>query len=218
MTNRLSPFVHNHYRHVRQVWPSVGTTPIVTLLLLTATLTWHTAAAQPTNAEVMGRLAVACLGDAPDTLTVFKLDAHEIAPYLRSALHDHWVTTGRRVYLADSTRPDASSPNMSVLRYRIEDAGVTYQAVTRKNFRRSIWLAVQYDISTGGGLLLADDRCRHVYEDQLANSILDVIQPDSYPETRSELTRMPGRSRFVKPVVLGTAMATVVYLLFTVRS
>jgi hypothetical protein len=105
-----------------------------------------------------------------------------------------------------------------VLRYSIEDAGVAYKPISKDRLERSVWLAMQFDLTSAGGRVLADERCRRTFEDAFQESAIHKVQPDPYPEARSALVRNPGVARFVEPVVLGAAMATIVYLFFTVRS
>jgi hypothetical protein len=174
--------------------------------------------AQPTNVDVFGNLAVQCLGGVPDTSRALMLNAPEGMPYVRSALTKHWLSEGIGVYLTDSARAEEVPAHLTVLRYGVEDAGIEYSRTSRRTFRRSVRLALRYDLASPSGRLISDDRCRRAYTDDLAVSLLDTIQPDPYPEARAQLTGRSGPGRFLEPIVLGTAMATIVYLFFTVRS
>jgi hypothetical protein len=174
--------------------------------------------AQPTNVEVFGTLAIDCLGAVPDTLQAFVLSPPDTMHYVRAALNVHWLKAGKKVWLA-SAEPGVARPvDLSVLRYVVDEATIVYETLSRSSFERFVWLGVHYDLVSAGGRVLADNRCRRSFSDEIQTSNLLKVQPDPYPEARAALVRKPGFGRIVEPVVLGTAMATIVYLFFTVRS
>lgn len=175
------------------------------LLLLLAALP---AAAQPTNAEVLARLAAGCLGGVPEG--AFVLEAPVLPSYLRAPLVETWQAAGRRVF-ADTL---ATYPRLHLEAPR---ATVAYSRSGRRHYGRRVRLVLPYTLVAGGEVLRAGT-CDEVAEDAIARSEVPRLEDPALPETIG--TRPPPGwvGRFAEPVLLGGAVAVSTLLFFSLRS
>ena len=178
---------------------------------------WAAAFAQPTNLEAYQTVALRCLAAAPDTTQVFRLDAPEQMPYLRTALVQRWREEGRVLFLADSLQA-LSGPATARLRYEIEEAHVAYDRAPGKQLVRTVTLALRYTFMTADGRLLGEDRCRDTFTDTIRRSDRAALEWDAFPETQGEAPRGSWIRRHLEPAVLAVATAVTVYLFFNIRS
>lgn len=170
--------------------------------------------AQPTNLDVYQTLAVRCLAAVPESAQTLRLDAPEAMPYLRTALVAHWQAEGRTLYLADSL---AASP-VPHLRYTVEQAQVTYARAGRREWQRTVALAVRYTYLAPDGRILADDRCQESATDTIPRARRAALEAAAYPETQGDVPRGSWRRRYLEPVLLAAATVVTAYLFFNLRS
>jgi len=177
--------------------------------------------AQPgprSNVDVLGDLAVGCIGDVPDTLSSFLLESSDKMPYLRPRLTSYWRERGHLVFLADSLSAAARAGELPRLRYDPEDASVLYDPVDPSQLRRTITISIRHSLVAPSGLIMDDGRCRDEYSDTIGRSDVVLVQRDPFPETRAEIPPEGSWRTWAEPVVLGAAVGVVVYLFFTIRS
>ncbi len=187
-----------------------------TLSLLFAMLTGPVAQAQaqPTNVEVLGDLAVRCLADVPDDVATFRLATSNRMPYLQTSLAAYWLSNGYTVYLGDST----SAGPLHVLRYDPESAQVKYARADHDSLRRTIDLALSHAFVSPQGLLLRGARCSETVTDLVRAADVDRLQAAPWEEARGVIPPDRGWRTWGEPLVIGSSIAAVVYLFFSVRS
>ncbi|MFV1979952.1 MAG: hypothetical protein ACC655_02270 [Rhodothermia bacterium] len=177
--------------------------------------------AQPgprSNVDVLGDLAVGCIGDVPDTLSSFLLESSDRMPYLRPRLINYWQEKGHQVFLSDSLSVAGPAGEFVRLRYDPEEALVSYESADDSQLRRTITISIAHSLVASSGLIMDDGRCRDEYSDTIGRSDVILVQRDPFPETRSEIPPEGSWKTWAEPVVLGAAVGVVVYLFFTVRS
>jgi len=187
------------------------------LLACLALMPFLTVRAQPTSLEVYQTLALGCLYDVPDTARAFVLDAPAQMPYLRTALADRWRRDGRTLFLADSSLQE-NTPALSRLRYAVEETGVVYARARRKQYARSITLALRYTFTAADGRLLGEDQCRETFTDMIRRADRVSLETDAFPETQGSIPHAGWMRRYLEPAVLAFASAVTVYLFFNLRS
>jgi hypothetical protein len=170
-------------------------------------------AAQPTNMQVLERLATECLDelDLPDALKLsadarFEGIAIAVAQYLRER--------DVRIYQADTL---ATNRAMSLLNYSIEDLGFAYSRAGR-NYERHGSLRMAIRLLADDGEVVVVERCERMYEDRVARGDIERIERGAYPQATAELPPANIRRRVVEPVLLAGATAVSVILFFTLRS
>lgn len=200
------------------------------LLLLLLTLIahpWDAHAQQPqegsqenprSNVEVLGDLAIRCIGDVPDTLSSFLVESPGSMPYLRPRLTAYWRNRGHRVFLADSLSPATRAVALFRLRYNPEEAVVSYEAADKAQLRRTISLAIGHTLVAPSGLLADEGRCRDVYTDVISRAGIPIVERDPFPETRGQIPPEGSWRDWAEPVVLAAAVGVVTYLFFSIRS
>ena len=186
----------------------------VLLVVVLCTCSAASCRAQATNLSIYQDLAVHCLGDLPDTLRAFRLDAPDRMPYLRTALLERWGLEGRSLYAPDST----ARPGLPLLSFDVEEAAVAYARDRGGRVRRSVVLALRYDLSGADARLLADDRCRETYTDVFDRRALAGLETGAFPETTAPPPPAGWLRRYAQPALLTAATAIGVYLFFTLRS
>lgn len=167
------------------------------------------AGAQPTNAEMIGRLATRCLGSVP--VGTFLLDAPEVPAYLRAALVTAWQQQGHRVFV-DSTGASAG------LRLEAPRATVQYARAGRRQYERTVRLSLPFTFTSPEGEVLRAGVCEEMDADTLARAALPLVEEAAYPETVG--TRPPPRlvARYAEPLLLGSAVVVSTLLFFSLRS
>ena len=193
--------------------------PLVVALAISTLST--PAFAQPgprSNVDVLGDLAVGCIGHVPDTLSSFLLESSDKMQYLRPRLTQYWQERGHLVFLSDSLPSAGRRGDLARLRYDPEEALVSYESADDSQLRRTITLAIAHSLVAASGLLLDDGRCRDEYSDTIGRSDVIRVQRDPFPETRAEIPPEGNWKRWAEPVVLGAAVGVVAYLFFTIRS
>ncbi len=174
------------------------------------------ARAQPTNLEVYQELALRCLADVPDTARVVHLEAPPQMPYLRTALVARWQQQGRVLFLADSSFQAAGGAHR--LRYAVEQAQVVYARARRKQFARTVSLALRFTLLAPDGRLLREDRCQDRFTDAIPRKDRAALESEAFPETQAEPPRGSWRRRYLEPAILAAATAVTIYLFFNLRS
>lgn len=181
--------------------------PISLVLVLLAAA--GRASAQPApNAVALGRLAVACLADAPVPPAVV-LDAP--VPYLRSALTTAWTAAGRRV-LADTAR---TAPRAEV---RVEAASVAYARAGRGRLARTVRLGLRTRLVAPDGTVAYDVPCVETLRDEIAARDRATLEDPAFPETRGSGPPPSRLRRTGEAVLLGGAVVVGTLLLFSLRS
>ncbi|MFQ5568088.1 MAG: hypothetical protein ACE5G0_00350 [Rhodothermales bacterium] len=173
--------------------------------------------AQPTNLEAYQELAVRCLAEVPDTAQAFLLDAPEQMPYLRAALSGRWRQEGRALFLADTSFqvPGVALPR---LQFEIEEARVAYARAPRKQFTRTVTLALSYTMTAPDGRLLRENRCRDVFTDTIRRTDRLTLETEAFPETQGAPPQGSWKRRYLEPAVIAAATAVTIYLFFNLRS
>lgn len=171
-----------------------------------------------TNVEVLGDLAVDCIGHVPDTLSSILVDPSGGMPYLRPRLTEHWKGEGLRVYLADSTASDASLTGLHRLKYAPDDASIAYRSIEHSRLERTVALSVSYSLTAPAGLLVVDDRCMRERTDTIDRSAILIVERDPFPEARGDVPPEGSWRTWAEPVVLAAAVGVVAYLFFSIRS
>ena len=189
------------------------------VLVCFAPTPWFAVRAQPTptNLEAYQTLVLRCLAEAPDTARVLVLDAPALMPYLRMALAEAWRRDGRTLFLADSAF-QTTGPTPPRLVYAIEEARVGYARARRKQFNRTVTLAVRYTFTAPNGRLLGEARCRETFTDTIRRADRASLEAEAFPETQGEAPRAGWMRRYLEPAVLAAATAITVFLFFNLRS
>lgn len=182
------------------------------LLLLALAPASH---AQPTNAAQYTEIALACLGEVPSGTVAFRLDADAQRPYLRTALVGRWHAADYQPYLADTAQ---APPDLPLLRYRVEQAQVTYERAGRKHLRRTVALALRYTWLGPDGQIRQDDACTDTRTDTLPRSAVAAIEDPAFPETQGAVPSGSFLRRYLEPALVVTVTAIGAYLFFTLRS
>lgn len=171
------------------------------------------------NVEVFGDLAVSCIGEVPEALDSLLLEPSEGMPYLRPRLTSSWRSGGLRVFLTDSlTSAALMTSTLHRLRYRPEDALVSYESVQDSRLRRTISLALAHTLLAPSGLVLDDGRCREQYSDTIDRDQILIVERDPYPEARGEIPVQRSWKQWAEPAVLAVSVGVVAYLFFSIRS
>lgn len=175
------------------------------------------AGAQLTNVEVLGSLAVKCLGDVPGEVDTFRLSSGNRMPYLRPFLTRHWISRGHTVFLSDST---AVYPGQDIheFRYDPQTAAVVYSRADRDSLVRRIELSITHSFISPQGILFDEGRCSNSASDVIGSADVARLQLDPWEETRGQVPIHRGWRSWAEPAAIGTSLAVVVYLFFSVRS
>lgn len=177
--------------------------------------------AQPwpkSNVEILGDLAIGCIGTVPDSLSSFVLESSDRMPYLRPRLTEYWRGRGQQVFLSDSLAGLNPPPDLSRMTYDPEDAQVLYETADEAQLQRTITLLIRYSLVAPTGLLEDEGRCRDEYSDRIGRGVVDLVQRDPFPETRAEVPPQKTWRTWAEPVVLAASVGVVAYLFFTIRS
>lgn len=185
------------------------------LIFLLCTLGSAPIGAQPTNVEILGRLAVGCLDDVPSSVETFSLVSGPRMPYLRPFLTRNWLDRGLVVFVGDSTVPDR---RVHSLEYRPESASVSYARARKDSLVRTVDLALSHSFLSPEGRLLSESRCREAATDMIRAGDVSRLQQDPWEETRGVVPPQRSWRTWAEPAVIGTSIAVVVYLFFSVRS
>lgn len=198
--------------------PNNGLMYRIQLLLVSLVLPFGgLALAQPTNVEVLGNLAVECLGDVPGSVKVFRLNQGDRMPYLRPFLTRYWLSKGYTVLLEDSVGSNRDRL-VHEMRYDPQSAMVTYQLAARDSLARSVDLSISHSFISPDGVLIDEARCRETYGDAIMASDVDRLQSDPWEETRAVVPLDRGWRTWAEPAAIGTSIGVVVYLFFSLRS
>lgn len=164
--------------------------------------------AQPTNAELVARLAADCLADVPPG-TAFRLDAPNLPAYLRRALVTRWQDAGFEPF--DSTGP----ATLPVLRLAPETVGVTYVRAGRRHFDRTATVRIAYTTLPLEGRLGLDAVCDTSLTDRITRRDVQRLDADGLAGTPPASSWW---TRTAEPIVVAGAVVVSTLLLFTVRS
>jgi hypothetical protein len=190
------------------------TLPLV--LCLSAALT-GAIRAQPTNVDILGDLAVKCLGEVPAAVDTFRLRSGTRMPFLRPYLTRHWLSRGYTVFLGDTTTvPEHRA--LHELRYNARSADVTYARVKGDSLMRTIELTMDHSFVSPDGKLIEESSCQNSSSDLIPSTDVARVQKDPWEETHGTIPIDRGWRTWVEPAVIGTSIAVVVYLFFSVRS
>ncbi len=174
--------------------------------------------AQRSNVDILGDLAVGCIGPVATDIPAFILDPSSGMPYLRPRLTRFWRDLGKEVYLADSVAIGGLGMSLHRLRYVPEEAVVSYAPLDGGQLERTISLSISHSLVEPAGLLIDDGRCRDQFTDSISRSAVLAVERDPFPETRGEIPQEGSWRDWGEPVVLGASVAIVVYLFFSIRS
>lgn len=177
--------------------------------------------AQPgprSNVDVLGDMAIGCIGGVPDSLTSFVLESPGRMPYLRSRLTNYWLERGQEVFVSDSISSAARLAGLARLKYDPENVRVSYESADDSQLRRTVSIAIAHSLIAASGLVLDDGRCRDESSDTIQRSDIVLVQRDPFPETHAEIPAEGSWKRWAEPVVLGAAVGVVAYLFFSIRS
>ena len=166
------------------------------------------AAAQPTNAEVIARLAADCLADVPPDAFVLTAD---LAPYLHTALIGRWQQAERRVF-SDSL---AAYPH---LRLGTPAATIAYSRAGRGRFGRTVRLALPYTLTSPEGEILRTGTCDQSIADMIERRALARLEDAAHPETVGARPAPGWAQRYAEPFLLGSAVVVSTLLFFSLRS
>jgi hypothetical protein len=173
--------------------------------------------AQATNVEVLGTLAVECLGPVPGETDTFRLLPGARMGYLRPALTQHWLEHGYTVFLDDSAK--GTGPNtLHELRYEPQSAHVDYARAGKDSLRRTVDLSISHTFVSPRGILISEAHCRQSASDVVRTDDVLRLQKDPWQETHGTIPLDRGWRTWAEPTVIGTSIAVVVYLFFSVRS
>ena len=172
---------------------------------------------QFTNVEVLGSMAVRCLGEVPATVDTFQLSPGSRMPYLRPFLTRHWISRGLTVFIGDSAVVQLGRP-IHELRYDPQTANVTYDRAEGDSLVRKVDLSVTHSFISPQGILIDESRCDESVSDVIRAADAERLQPDPWTEARGQVPPVEGWRRWAEPAVIGTSIAAVVYLFFSVRS
>ncbi|HUF11200.1 MAG TPA: hypothetical protein VMO47_17900 [Rhodothermales bacterium] len=172
---------------------------------------------QLTNVELLGNMAVRCLGEVPGKIDTFQLSPGNRMPYLRPFLTRHWISRGLTVFIGDSAAVQLGRP-IHELRYDPQTASVAYDRAEGDSLVRKVDLSVTHSFISPQGILVDESRCDESVSDVIRSADVERLQLDPWAEARGQPPPVEGWRRWAEPVVVGTSIAAVVYLFFSVRS
>ena len=177
--------------------------------------------AQPavkSNLDILGDLAVGCLGDVPNDLDSFILESGERMRYLQPRLTEYWRSEGKQVFLADSAAGLVPPESLHRLNQNPEEGFVSYLAGDGDKLTRMVSFSVAFQLLAPTGLLVDEGRCSDRYSDSIGRNEILLVERDPFPETRGQVPPEGSWRDWAEPVALGAAIGVVAYLFFTVRS
>ena len=177
----------------------------------------HLSFAQQTNLEVFQSQVIQCLGSLPETSPQFILDTPSSHTFIQSALIAHWKSDSYTIFNADSTYSDLTT-SLPTLRYKIEEASVSYERLPKKKVQRNIRLTTHFTLISIQGMIDADSICTKNFTDAVSRKELTSLESSAFPETRAPHPAKGWIQRYIEPVILTTATVLGVYLFFTLRS
>ncbi|HEX9660399.1 MAG TPA: hypothetical protein VGA18_08860 [Rhodothermales bacterium] len=172
---------------------------------------------QLTNVEVLGSMAVRCLGEVPGPVDTFQLSPGNRMPYLRPFLTRHWISRGLTVFVGDSAAVQLGRP-IHELRYDPQTASVAYDRTEGDSLVRKVDLSVTHSFISPQGILVDESRCDESVSDVIRAADVERLQLDPWTEARGQPPPVEGWRSWAEPAVIGTSIAAVVYLFFSVRS
>lgn len=172
---------------------------------------------QSTNVEILGSLAVKCLGEIPGAVDTFRVRPGKRMPFLRPYLTRHWLSHGYTVYVGDSTTTADRFP-IHVLSYDPESANVSYERAERDSLVRTIDLTIAHSFVSPEGKLIEESRCQNTSKDMIFVKDVTRVQQDPWEESQGTIPLDRGWRVWAEPAVIGTSIAVLVYLFFSVRS
>jgi hypothetical protein len=104
------------------------------------------------------------------------------------------------------------------LRYDPQTASVTYVRTAGDSLVRKVDLSVSHSFISPQGVLVDEARCDDSVSDIIRAADVDRLQMDQWAETRGQVPSIGGWRNWAEPAVIGTSIAAVVYLFFSVRS
>jgi hypothetical protein len=207
------PFLFLETDHTKPALPpapylsSMFRVPMLLVAAASATAPFARAQPAPSNADVLGRLAAACVAGVPAPAS-FYLDVP--APYLRSPLGSAFGAVGRTVR-ADST----AGARVAV---RVERAGLTYARAGRGRLRRSATLRLRLRVVDDTGRVVYDDACTRDAADVIAARQRLALEDPLWPETVGTGPPPSRLRRALEVGVVAGAVVTSTLLLFSLRS
>jgi hypothetical protein len=175
--------------------------------------------AQPlSNVEVLGQLAIDCIGGIPDSLSSFSLESTDRMPYLRPQLTEFWRGQGKQVFLSDSLVSAPQALPLHRLHYDPEEAVVRYDDEKDAKLRRMVTLAIRHSLVAPTGLLVDDGRCRKQYSDVISRQGVALVERDPFPETHGRVPAEGSWRDWAEPAILAASVGVVAYLFFSIRS
>ena len=188
--------------------------PLLAVMLWCGAIPLCTFAQAPTNMELYQDHAVNCLIAVPDTTRALSLESPGVMSFLESALISRWTQQGVDVFRTDSL---LSHPLPS-LKYDVESARVSYEAVKRRQLERTVSLALQFSWTSRTGQILRSERCAQSSNDLILRRDVARVESPAYPETTASLPAGSWTRRYLEPIALGAATALTVFLFFNLRT
>lgn len=187
--------------------------PILLFFLGIATqVSWS----QTSNILHFADLADQCLSQLPDTPKKFEIIDTPRPSYLLSKAFARWQTESRTVYLpSDSTQ---TTTRLAKLRLNVKAQTVQYIPESRANLTRKLTLVLDMQLTKADGELVFQQLCvKENTPDVIPRKDLSKVETPGFPEATSPLPPVPER-KWIKPVLISTALGTLGYLLYSVRS
>lgn len=194
----------------QQDWPFRGL-----ILLFLIGITPQGGRGQTSNIQHFSALADQCLSQIPESPKKFEIKASGLPSYLLGKAFSRWQQEGRTVFLPlDSTQTESRLPQLSL---QLKSQSVQYIPESRVAVTRKLTLVMDMRFIKADGELLLQQVCVQEHQDAFLRKDLGKIETPGFPETASPLPPIPER-KWIKPVLISTALGTLGYLLYSVRS
>lgn len=201
---------------MRNVYRIFGLLPLATcaaLQLSVPTVARQAPGDPPSNLSILDSLAASCIESFGDTPHRFILQTEPAASFLRPALLTSLLSREREVYV-DAPLPQGL-PRLSVA---LDASRIVYRNADRQRLERTVDLYLRGLLQDGEGRAVREDVCRRTFTDLVPERALDEIESSSRPVSHGERPTAGLRRRWLEPALFTTALGTIVYLFFSIRS
>ena len=167
----------------------------------------------PSNLTVLDSLAVSCLATEAPLPSTLSLETDAGSTFLRPALLAFLVSGERTVFV--DTPP---SPGVQRLSIALDATRIRYRRAGRNYLRREVRLDVRALHREDDGRVIREEVCSRTYTDTIPKQALDELESPMHAVSLGERPPTGLRGRWLEPALLTTALGTVVYLFFSIRS
>jgi hypothetical protein len=189
-----------------------------TIVMMVSPILAAPSSAQAGHVEQFQSIAIACLGSVPDGMASFVLNGSDRMPFVRTGLIGHWLADGRTVYDTKQNSDSGGASTLPELEYDIEQAGVEYDNVGSGRSRRSVSLALRYELTGPDDQVLSNNSCNRTVADTLDTDMAALLKDARFPETDVTPDNRSWLKKALQPAVVIGAAALGTALFFNLRS